>query len=117
MGDRTEDREGILPKEEGRAVRVELAKVRGISRGQRTVWACYLPLCGSASRPPWPEGPSLLASGSARSRDRCPRNRALCTSASPPRTRQARRDPRSGVEAVHTRRARSCSTCPYPQSW
>ena len=33
VGDRTEDREGILPKEEGRAVRVELAKVRGISRG------------------------------------------------------------------------------------
>jgi hypothetical protein len=27
VGDRTEDKEKILPKEEGRAVRVELAKV------------------------------------------------------------------------------------------
>ena len=31
VGDRTEDREGILPEEEGRAVGVELAGVRDIS--------------------------------------------------------------------------------------
>jgi hypothetical protein len=51
VGDRTEDKEGILLKEEGRAVKVKLAKIRGISRGQRTVWACYLPLCSSANGP------------------------------------------------------------------
>jgi hypothetical protein len=33
MGDRTEDRKGILPKEEGCTVSIELVRIRDISGG------------------------------------------------------------------------------------
>ena len=36
VGDWAEDRKGILPEEKGRAMRVELARVRGISEAQHT---------------------------------------------------------------------------------
>jgi len=37
VGDRIEDRAGILPKEEGCVIGVKLARTREISRGQYTV--------------------------------------------------------------------------------